>query len=39
MARLTVATVSDAKARVEDDLSRARDALASAEEKRAKVRC
>ena len=32
MARLTAAATSDAKARVKDDLTRALDALAAAEE-------
>ena len=32
MARLTVAAAGDAKARVDDDLTRARDALAAVEE-------
>ena len=37
MACLTSAAIGDAKARAEDDLSRARDALAAAEEERRRL--
>ena len=37
MAHLTIATVGDAKARVDNDLSRARDALVAAKEEGRKL--